>query len=154
MKNIDIDRRRYPRYDTEMGVYFKVKYDIKTRVKFQVMASRHEDNIPHKYFGLCRNVSVEGLCFDSNKKLDKGDILMLEVFEPSVKNPIEMEGEVRWSKKCSGEVNGEKKFRTGVHLISVNDKLIADSIYFDKKYKVAWSAVLDSLFGTFAAMKK
>lgn len=154
MKNIDSDRRNYPRYDTEMGVYFKVKYDIKTRVKFQVVASHHEGNIVHKYLGLCRNVSVEGLCFDSKKKLEKGDILLLEVFEPIIKKAIKMEGQVRWSKKCFGKGKEEKMFRAGVQLTSVNGKSITDSIHFDKKYKVVWSVVLESLFGTFAAMKK
>ena len=61
MEDIDPNRRRYPRYDTEMEVYFKVRYDINIRVEFHVVGSYHEGNVAPKYFGLCNNVSVEGL---------------------------------------------------------------------------------------------
>lgn len=154
MGKSDIERRKYSRYDTELKVYFQVKYDIKTRVEFEVVESTHKDDVAHKYSGLCKNVSVEGLCFVSKKKLEKGDILMIEVFEPAVKNPVRMEGQVRWSERLPGEDEKEGVFHSGIQLISVGGKPVSDSIYFDKKYKIMWSAVLDSLFGTFAAMKK
>ena len=61
MDKFNIERRKYLRYDTEMKVYFRVKYDIETRVKFKVLKGEPT----HKYSGLCKNVSVEGLCFVS-----------------------------------------------------------------------------------------
>ena len=154
MGKFDIERRKYPRYDTELKVYFQVKYDIKTRVEFEVVESIHPDDVAHKYSGLCNNVSAEGLCFASKKRLEKGDILLIEVYEPAVKNPVRMEGHVRWSERLPGDDEKEGVFHTGVQLISVGNKLVSDSVYFDKKYKVMWSAVLESLFGTFAAIKK
>ena len=154
MGKFDIERRKYPRYDTELKVYFQVKYDIKTRVEFEVVESVHPEGVAHKYSGLCNNVSVEGLCFVSKKRLEKGDILLIEVYEPAVKKPVRMEGQVRWSEKLPGGDEKEDAFHTGVQLISVGNKPVSDSVYFDKKYKVMWSAVLESLFGTFAAMKK
>jgi hypothetical protein len=148
MDNFNIERRKYLRYDTEMKVYFHVKYDIKTRVKFKVLKGAPT----HKYSGLCKNVSVEGLCFISKKKLNIGDMLLLEVYEPIVKGPVMMEGQVRWCKKLPVGAGKEKAYHTGVKLVLVNGRSVPDSIYLDKKYKVAWSAVLDSLFGNFAAM--
>jgi len=148
------ERRKYPRYDAELQVYFRVTYDIKTRVEFEVLESSHKDELRHKYSGLCKNVSAEGLSFSSNKKLTEGDILLLEVYEPAVRTPVKMEGQVRWSKNIPGKNGGKKVFRTGLKLISVNGRSVGDSIYFDKKYKIVWSAVLDALFGTFAAVMK
>jgi len=153
MKKIDIDRRKYPRYDTELKVYFQVKYDVRTKIKFQIMTNDLEEGALHRYSGLSKNVSAEGICFASKKRLGKGDILYIEVYEPKAKGPIRMEGQVHWSRKVPGTKEGDL-FRTGVRLFSVNGKPIADSIYFDKKYKVIWSAVLDSVFGTFAATKR
>ena len=149
-KEHTIDRRKYLRYDTELKVYFHVTYDLKTRVKFRVMKSEHKELAGHKYSGLCRNVSVEGLCFTSKKKLGKGDILQIDVYEPIVKAPVTMEAEVCWSRKVPGPDGGS--YRTGVRLVSINGASVAKSIHFDKKYKVVWSKVLESLFGTFAAM--
>ncbi|MBN2452801.1 MAG: PilZ domain-containing protein [Candidatus Omnitrophica bacterium] len=149
-----LERRKFSRFDTELKVYFKVKYDINTRVEFRVVETAPDGDNNNKYLGVCRNVSVEGLCFDSVRKLNKGDILLLEVYEPIVRSSIEMEGQVRWSKMISGGDDDKKIFRTGVLLMTVQGKPVADSIYFDKQYKVMWSAVLESLFGSFAAMKK
>jgi len=151
MEHIPSERRKYLRYDTELKVYFRVKYDIKTRVRFQVMQDSLEGHSAHKYAGLCKNVSVEGLCFESKKKLQKGDILLIEVYEPIIKRPVFMDAEVCWSRKFPKDVR-RNTYYTGVRLISVNDRSVSDSIYFDKNYKVMWSAALDSLFGSFAAM--
>ena len=148
MDKFNIERRKYLRYGTEMKVYFRVKYDIETRVKFKVL----QGESTHKYSGLCKNVSVEGLCFVSKKKLNVGDLLLLEVYEPIIKGPIVMEGQVRWSRRLPGEDGAEDVYHTGVKLALVNGKSVPDSIRLDSKYKVAWSIVLDSLFGNFAAM--
>ena len=147
-----VERRKYTRYDTEMKLYFRVKYDIETKVKFRVLRSGSGKISFHRYSGLCRNVSAEGICFSSRKRLQKGERLLIEVFEPIVKSPVIMEGEVRWSRRDSEGGGRYGPFRTGVCLISVNGLPVADSVHLDKKYRVAWSVVLDSLFGNFAAM--
>ena len=153
MEDRDLNRRKYPRYDTEMEVYFKVRYDTHIRIEFQVIESHHEGSIAPKYFGLCNNVSAEGLLIVSKKKLAKDDILMLEVYDPIIKNPIKMEGQVRWCEKCPGPSKEHDMVYTGVQITMVNGKPVVDSLYFDKKYMVVWSAVLESVFGTFAALK-
>jgi hypothetical protein len=148
MKKTGKERRRHTRYDTEMKVYFHVKYDIKTRVKFAII----NGGVAHKYSGLCKNVSVEGLCFVSHKKLNKGDNLLLEVYEPIVKGPVIMDAQVRWCRQLPDDKKKKHMFHAGVRIVSVNGKRVRGTIHKDKEYKVAWSIVLDSLFGSFSAM--
>ncbi len=148
MERVASERRRHTRYDTEMKVYFHVKYDIKTRVKFAVI----DGGAVHKYSGLCKNVSAEGLCFVSHKKLNKGDLLLVEVYEPMVKGPVMMEAEVCWCRQIPGEDTKKHLYHAGVRIAAVNGKSVRDTIHMDKEYKVVWSDVLDSLFGSFAAM--
>lgn len=147
-EHVKSERRRHPRYDAEMKVYFHVKYDIKTRVRFKVLKGDAE----HKYSGLCKNVSAEGLCFVARKRLTPGDLLLIEVYEPMLKTPAIMEAEVRWCRPSSGSKRKGGTFQTGVRVVMVNGRFVRDTIYMDKEYKVVWSDVLDSLFGDFAAM--
>jgi hypothetical protein len=154
MDSIDINRRRYPRYDTEMEVYFKVRYDINIRVEFRVIESHCEGNVPPKYFGLCNNVSVEGLLVVSKKHLIRDDLLILEVYDPIKKNPVKMEGQVRWSEKCPGPSKEHDMFYTGIQVVMVDGSAVIDSIYFDRKHQVVWSVILESLFGSFDILKR
>lgn len=152
MKKTCEERRKYPRYDTEVKIFFHVTYDIKTKVKFKVLVGHHKGLSSHKYSGISQNVSAEGLGFISHKKLEKGDLLFIEVYEPKMRRPVKMEGQVRWSRKLPEKDKGNDLYHTGVRVILVNDKLVADTICFEKKYNVMWSAVLQSVFGSFAAM--
>jgi len=146
------ERRKYPRFDTDLTVYFRVKYDIKTRIEFQVVGNHRKEGVAPKYSGTGRNVNVEGMCFVSKKKLEKGDLLELEVYEPGLKKPVMAEARVKWSKKLPRKAEEEDAYYTGVQLLKVNDRNVSDSVYFDQKYHVAWSAVLEALFGSFARL--
>ncbi len=149
------NRRRHPRYDTDMKLLFKVKYDINVKVEFQVLEGYDKGNINRRYSGACNNVSVDGLLIVSNKSLTQGNILMLEVYDPILMRPVKMEGHVRWCEKSdSSDQDKGEIFRAGVQVLLIDGKSVSDSIYFDNKYMVAWSALLESLFGTFAALKK
>ena len=75
----------------------------------------------------------------------KGDILDLEIYVPSAKEPIHMEGVVRWCNRC---IKG-KKYNTGVKLTSVEGNPVDKSIILDSIHNVAWSIVLESVFGSF-----
>ena len=145
MENPIQEKRQYQRYDTEIKVYFRVSFDIETIVKFMVIGKGKKKTRPKKYSALSKNVSVNGLCFNSDKKLNKGDILFLEVFLPKQKNPISMEGEVRWS-----QPSGKKgRFDTGLRIATVDGKTVSDTIYTDETYHITWSAILESVFGNF-----
>ena len=67
---------------------------------------------------------------------------------PKQAAPILMTGEVRWCKEVS-EKKDPQEFATGVKLLSVNGKPVANSIFFDQEEKIVWSAVLESIFGNF-----
>ncbi|HOW36489.1 MAG TPA: PilZ domain-containing protein [Candidatus Omnitrophota bacterium] len=149
MKIIETERRRYARYDTEAKVYFRVTYDIKTRVKFRVIDQGEGKISPAEYSALSKNVSAEGLCFTAGKKLNGGDILYIEVYLPGREEPIRMEGEVRW---CHPDRVARKKvgrFNTGVKLMTINGFSVAKSIYRDTANHIVWSKVLDSIFSNF-----
>ena len=148
MTNQPPERRRYERYDTEVRIYFQVKYSLKTIVRFQVLDKEHQRISSQKHSALSKNIGPEGICFSCQKALQKEEVLSLEVYLPGENQPILMEGEVRWSREGSGEL-GIKKFETGVRIISVNGQPVEPSIYFDSANKIVWSAVLESVFGTF-----
>ena len=147
--NSNQERRKYERYGTEIKVYFQVAYDIETVVKFQVVDTSENKVLSEKYSALSRNVSAEGLCFVSDRKLEKGNILHLEVYLPKAANPIPMKGEVRWSQPLPDGEKDAPQFMTGVRLTRIDSKPVADSIFFDKEHKMIWSAVLEAIFGNF-----
>lgn len=142
------ERRKYDRYDTEAKVYFRVKYAIKTRVKFKILDKK--SHLSRRYAALSKNVSAEGFSFTSNRRLRRGDIIYLEVYLPRQKKPVCMIGETRWSSLVLGRGRRNRRFNTGLRLLAVSDKPVPETIYYDKKNNVVWSVVLDSIFGSFS----
>ena len=151
------ERRKYERYDTEIKIYFDFAYELKTKVKYQLVDKNRRKILPKKYLAYSKNVSAEGLSFTSSRALKNGDRLNLEIYLPSAKDPIYMEGQVRWSQKFFPKPpkrgNGNI-YHTGVRLTTVNGESVAESIYFDKTYQVIWSIVLNSVLENFKALTK
>ncbi len=143
------ERRRHPRYETELEVRYYFIYEVKTLVQFQIKDQQSGQVLSRKYSGLSKNVSAEGLCFTSGKQLEKGNLLHLEVYVPGSKEPVHMEGEVAWSKATSLEEQEENKSVTGVKILTVQRKPVRDSIFFDETHQLYWSGVLESVFGGF-----
>ncbi|MFA5088235.1 MAG: PilZ domain-containing protein [Candidatus Omnitrophota bacterium] len=143
------ERRKYERYDTEVKIYFQVDYDFKTKVQFQILPKQPSEGGSQKYSAISRNVSAEGLCFTSSKRLDIGEKLLLEVYLPRAEEPISMEGEVRWSRQTSADQRDLNQFDTGVRLITVQGKDVNQTIEYDEAHRVVWSAVLEAVFGNF-----
>ena len=143
------ERRRYPRYDTEAKIFFQVTYDIQTIVRFQIVDREKRKKLSRKYEAVSKNVSVEGLCFTSEKELAIGESLWIEVFLPNQKEPIFMEGEVRWSTKIKDLPGKTAKFDAGIKILSVKDVFVPSSIYQDEDYQVTWSILLESVLGSF-----
>ncbi len=139
------EKRRFCRYDTDAKVQFYVTFDVHTWVEFQIVGHKPTVKSIKKYTGVSRNVNPEGLAFRSGKKLSKGDRLALFVKVPSSNKSIRMDGEVRWSKP----IPGSKNYDTGVRLTMVEGNSVERSIVIDAKYQVAWSIVLESIFGNF-----
>ena len=143
----NIERRRYERYNTEAKIYFQVAYSLETLVKFQVV-DKDKNLLSEKYSALSRDLSADGVCFISGRKLEKGDGLLLELYLPKQATPISMTGEVHWSEPVPDKKD-PLEFATGVKLISVDGKPVAESIFFDEEHKMVWSTALESVFGNF-----
>ncbi len=106
-KQKPVDRRKYIRFDTEI------------KVNFQIQEKRKDSTLPGKISGISRNISVEGICFISKKKLEPGNRLELEVFFPSESKPLRIEGEVRWSRLVQSK-KSKAMFETGVELFTLD----------------------------------
>lgn len=143
------ERRQFERYDMEAKINFSVGYDLETKVEFRVLLEGQKGSGTEKWAGLSKNFSAEGMRFTSDKKLTVGDNLFIEVYLPKHEKPIPMTGQVRWSGDVTSASDGEQGFDTGVKLINLKDQPIAKTIHYDKKYQVAWSIVLDAIFGDF-----
>lgn len=143
------ERRKYDRYATEVEIYFRVTYDLKTKVEFQVVNKDEKQKLSKKYSANSKNVSAEALCFTCKHELRRGDFLLLEVYLPSEKKPINMQGEVIWSQTTSSQQKTRQTYDTGVRLITVNGVSVKESIHFDDSHQVTWSIVLESVFGNF-----
>lgn len=100
-----------------------------------------------KYHGICKNISVEGLCFVSEKRLKRGEKLDLEFYVSDSNSPIHMQGNVRWSREAPGSQSAHSQYDTGLKLITIEGRAVCDSVHFDEKYKLYWSDVLDLISG-------
>lgn len=147
------ERRQYDRFETDLKINFAVNFDIQTKVEFQLKNAEPKTDSPQKYSAISHNISVEGLAFRTGHKLISGDILDMEVFVPSSPRPVRMEGKVRWCRTAASsaekDVVGEAGFDAGVCVSSVEGHAVAPTIIIDPQYHLAWSIVLESIFGNF-----
>ena len=144
---VQADRRRYARYETDLRIQYFVTFDIKTQIRFKVKNKSKRGFPSTKYSAISRNISAEGLSFQSKKKLQRGDILSLEVYVPSAQQPISMIGEVRWS--CLKKDTKTRVYDTGILLTQVEGQNVETSIIIDPVHHLAWSIVLETVFGEF-----
>jgi len=149
MNHTQDDNRKYKRYEQDLKVYFNFPYDLETKVEFELDKAKKTNLKGQKFSGVSLNFSTEGVCFVSAKKLFKGDKLQLDVYLPADNHPIHMEGEVCWSKEHFPSDLPSDSFDTGVLLKTVKGKPVGKSIYYDEKYHVYWSEVLESVLGNF-----
>jgi len=144
--------RTYERYDKKAQAFIFFNYDFTTKIDL-LEADPEGASLAEKYPACCKNVSAEGLCFTSMKKLKSGEAVHLELYLQEQDVPICMEGEVRWSQVFVGnEEEEDALFDTGVRLISVEGKPVEKSIYFDKEHHVIWSEALECILGKYKEM--
>jgi len=142
-----IERRNASRYDTKVDIYFRIEYDLKTKVEYQVVDKNLSEK-SEKYSAISKNVSSCGLCITSNKKLDGGEHLAIEVYLPDSQEPIKMAGEVKWSRENPAN-SSEENFDTGIKINSVEGANVKNTVYFDEIYQVEWSILLEKILGNF-----
>ncbi len=139
------ERRKFERYGSSAEVSFKLLYDVQTQIKYQIIDTQGERILSKKYPGLSQDISAEGLRFTSSEKLNKGDILRVEVYTRGNDKPVILDAEVRWCRPNAVSNNSGNRFETGVKIMSVNNKIVAETIRFDKTKGVIWSEVLEIL---------
>ena len=141
------EKRQYDRFETDVKIDFYVSFDVRTKINFRLKDPKQGTLSPQKYSAISKNISAEGMSFVSDKNLEKGDTLLLDVFVPSADRPIRMEGIVRWCRTF--ESRKDKTYEAGIKLVSVNGNSVEKSISMDPVHRVIWSAVLESIFGNF-----
>ena len=139
------ERRKYDRYGSNMEVSFKLIYDVHTQIKYQIIDTQGERLLSKKYSGFSQDVSAEGLRFTSSEKLNSGDIIRVEVYTLMTPKPIMMDAEVRWCRLNPQSNHPDTKFETGIKIMTVNQKPVAETVKFDKVRGVVWSDVLELL---------
>jgi len=66
-----------------------------------------------------KNISAEGICFESNEKLEEALYVNLEVDLLDSKSPVRLVGEIRWSSKIKTKDPKETRHLNGVKLIDI-----------------------------------
>ncbi len=152
MEGASEERRRFERYDTSAEIYFRVTYDVKTKIRYKLL-DKEDETAYRKYLAIGRNVSVQGIAFTSFKQLNQGDKLHLEVYLPGSKEPVHMDGEVRWSKGLDPDQEMNNQFVTGVRILDVMGRNVDETVRLDEKTNVQWSIVLESILGQFRRLE-
>lgn len=97
-----IERRRYPRFE------------LKVEAKYKPVSSEDVFKL-----GRTRNISAEGLCFESDEEFHKGSNVALEVDLKDNQPPVTLIGEVMWSEEVKVGLK-QKKHLNGVKLIDID----------------------------------
>ncbi len=142
------EKRKYPRFHTDLDIRFQVEYDLDTKIEFQKIDTDSKEALSDKRSAISKNVSVEGLCFRSHSKLKEGDKLRIDVYIPKVVEPVQMIGDVRWSQDVYPQ-GPQKEYLTGVKVNLVNGKNVSETIFIDKSHHIAWSDVLELTVGEY-----
>ena len=106
------DRRRYPRFELSLDAKYKI---LDYEQVFQ--------------FTRTKNISAEGVCFESTETLKPGIYVQLEVDLKDVNPPVSMVAEIRWVTEAKDAK--DKKYINGVKIISMPG---ADEARFLKYY--------------------
>ena len=122
MKRITEERRRFIRLE----VPIEVKYVVE------------EDSDPVRKRVATKDLSCDGLRFISERKLDEGSLLDLNLTIPGATNPVHIKGKAIWSKKLSTE--DAAPFEVGVEFVQIEEdnkntflKYLCDLIYNETK---------------------
>ena len=108
--NSSIERRKYARLD------------IRSKVNFSIIDMPEGERPVDRFHAIGKNIGVEGILLTSSEQLETGMILDLEVFMPDTREPVYLEGEVRWCSPAGKDDSGEEKYDIGVKFLDVDKK--------------------------------
>jgi len=95
------EKRKYPRIELRLAAKYKV-LDYEQAFKFTET----------------RNISAEGLCFESEECLKPGVFVQLDVDLEDANHPVSMVAEIRWV--CEVKPDKERQYLNGVKIISMH----------------------------------
>jgi len=114
MESVIQERRKYPRFELTLEVKYRI---ISIEEAFR--------------FNQTKNISAEGVCFESIEHLKSGVYVEMEVDLKDDKPPVSMVGEIKWSAETRPTATRDKKYYNGVKIISMP---AADEARFLKYY--------------------
>jgi len=98
-----IEKRRYPRFELKVGA------------KYSMVSSKDAFKLTRT-----RNISAEGICFESEERLNKGVRVKLEVDLNDNMPSVSLMGEVKWSQELKERGLKKKRYINGLELIDVH----------------------------------
>lgn len=110
--SLSFDKRKHPRIQVMMSVKYKVINE--TDEAATLLEQRKALTL-----GSSRNFSAEGLFLESEKPLQKGDILKIEVTLPREPKPVRAFSEVVW---VSDYGVAEGKHGSGIYFMALRDE--------------------------------
>ena len=106
------------------------RLNLGSKINFSIVEIG-KDAIPSKRFrAIGKNIGVEGILFEADKPLETGTILNLEIFLPDRKDPVYIEGEVRWCKQTNQGKDKSITFDIGVKFLTVDKEHVISLIKF------------------------
>jgi len=102
-----VDRRKY------------LRFKLRVKVKCHIKKMRKGKKPSLEISGITKNISVAGICFTSETKLEPGRKITLEMFLPFQSKPLYLEGEVKWSRSVKAKKD-RKMSDTGVKLFTID----------------------------------
>lgn len=88
------------------------------KVNFQTQDKTKPGQLAQKVAAIVKNISVEGMCFTSEKSLTPGEEISLEVFLPGDTMPLRINGQVIWNNEASAD-NERPEFEAGAKLFTL-----------------------------------
>ena len=87
-----------------------VRLDDSLKVNFQTQNKNQPGGLAEKVSAIIKNISVEGMCFNSDRKLESGEKIDIEIFLPNEAKPLHISGEIIWSRQAQDEPNQKIMF--------------------------------------------
>ncbi len=100
------ERRKYLRLDASARVNVKSKKKGTKKPSAEAQA-------------LAKNMSIEGICFISDKKLSPGKAAEVEIYLPGERKPLHIHGDIVWTRKV--KKGGKAAFESGIKLATIQD---------------------------------
>lgn len=144
-----MQERQFPRFRHDGKLAFRLHYDFTAKIDFKVGPTPLASS-QHSYLGFTKNISINGLCFESPKELKPHDKVWIEFHIPDSDALIYMEADVRWSTRISSKDEKIAQYLIGVCVTKIDGMSVEDTIYFDQAYQVMWSQLLDRILGSYA----